>query len=802
MKKTLLVGLVGIPSAIVVILVAGIFWLQTSLPKTSGRLLLPGISAPVSVLRDSKGIPNISAKSDADAYFALGYVHAQDRFWQMETMRRFGAGRLAEIFGEPAIGADRWMRTLGLYQRVERQAAKLDQPVREALQSYARGVNAWIESRSGLPSIEFAVFRYTPEPWKITDSLVWGKIMATRLAGNFRTEVLRAEIAKRLGAKKMLELWPGYPTGAPVSAVNLAFPNTTDLWAGLDDLPPWPIGLPKGASNFWVVGPALTDTGGAMLANDPHLGFAAPIMWYLAKIDTPTLHIMGATVPGVPFHVLGTNGAVAWGITSTEADTEDLFVEKLDGTRPNYYVTPQGAAELVNRSEVIRTKGQPDQAVMIRETRHGPVISDLRSDLGQLAGKDYAIALSATYLADDDQTMSAFYALNRASDRRQFEQALQHVQSPVLNFAYADVTGNIGFRTAGNVPVRRSGSGIVPSPGWNGHTDWSGNIPFAEMPSRFDPTGSRLFNANNRIVGDDYRYFIARDWAEPYRAERIQQLLARPGRISLGRMQDLQNDSVSLMAQEFLPQLLGYLGVQSSDKREVGHRQVQVLLAAWDGKMARDRPEPLIFTTWMRNINKLMYSDELGPLTSDYLTLRPRFIKSALNTVPGWCDDIATSEVENCNTIVTRAFVATIAELSSQFGADVKRWRWGDVHRAVFPHKTLTRVPLINRLVDISISTDGGDYTVNRGATRPNNERSPFAHVHGPGFRGIYDLGNMANSRFMIATGQSGNPLSAHYSDMLVGWRDGKYIQFPGSGESVGAASPALLLVPAQGDGH
>jgi penicillin G amidase len=791
-RQSIVIGLIGVPAIVVTAALAGWFWLQTSLPRTSGSVHLDGIKAQVSIVRDENGIPHILAESDNDGYFALGYVHAQDRFWQMETMRRFGAGRLSEIMGEATLGTDKWMRTLGLYHLAEDQAEALDPPIRQALQSYADGVNSWLNTKFGLPGLEFAGFRYTPDPWKAADSLVWGKIMATRLAGNFRTEILRSLIAKRIPPERVGELWPTDPEDAPVTVSDLPAALSENVLRGLASLSPWPVGHPTGASNFWAIGPEKTDTEGAFMANDPHLGFSAPIMWYLAKIKTPHLKVMGATVPGVPFHVLGTNTDIAWGVTSTQADSEDLFIEKLSSRDSSRYQKVEGDTEFDVRHEVITIKGQEDFELTVRATHHGPVISDLRADARRLGDDGHVVALSATYLQENDLTSGAFYHLNRAKNWPEFEKGLRDVDGPVLNFVYADSAGNIGFRTAGKIPLRGQGSGVVPSPGWLGRTDWQGYVPFNEMPSQFNPPAALVVNANNRVIAKDASHFITHNWAARYRAERILQRLNGDGEISLETMQSVQNDTLSLMAKDLLPKLLE---LASSNSDEDG--PVIALLRKWNGVMARDRIAPLIFSTWVLELNKLIYGDELAELTPSYLTLRPQFLNAVLFSRPHWCDDVNTSETETCADLVTKALAITISQLTEKYGENRENWLWGNAHRATFSHQVLSRIPLLNRLADISIASDGGNYTVNRGATRVNNTKAPFAHIHGPGFRAVYDLADINRSKFMIATGQSGNPLSAHYADLLTRWRDGKYVRFASDDEGLQAArSEKMILMP------
>ncbi len=772
-KRILVVSFIGLPALFVVMGLAGYFWLLTSLPKTSGTVQIAGISSSVSIQRDENGIPHITAKTDDDAYFALGYVHAQDRFWQMEMMRRYGAGRLSEVMGDGTVGIDRWMRTLGLYRLAQSQISEMEQPVRRSMEAYARGVNDWLSGKSGLLGLEFAGFWYTPEPWKLADSLVWGKIMATRLGGNFRDEILRTQIAKRIAPGRVGEMWPAYPSDAPVTGAGAASQWSEGLLNDLITLAPNVMGKPTGASNFWAIGPTLTDTNDAILANDPHLGFSAPIMWYLADIVTPTLNIRGATVPGVPFHILGANASIAWGITSTQADNEDLFVEKLSGKDRLRYVALGNDTEFNVHQETIRVKGQMDQDINIRLSRHGPIISDLRNDTRLLGDDDHVVALAATYLFGADQTTAAFYQLNRATTWQEFQSGLRKIQGPVMNFVYADVAGNIGYQTAGQVPVRRNGSGIVPSPGWLGNTAWVGYVPFDSLPSDYNPVSSKIINANNRVIGDGDRYFISHDWAARYRADRIEHGLKDASKKTILQTQELQNDGLSLMAKDILPILIK--AVRPGNKSV---NSILKLLKNWNGVMARNRSEPLIFSTWVLELNKLIYADELGNLTSRYLKLRPRFLKSVLSRRQMWCDDVNTQDIEGCNQLINAALDRALDTLSEKYGSDRRKWAWGAAHMAVFKHNVFTRIPLLNRLADIKIASDGGNFTVNRGATRPNDKTAPFSHIHGPGFRAVYDLGNLHNSRFVIATGQSGNPLSEHYSDFVTRWRDGKYVKF------------------------
>ena len=780
---------------------SGYLWLRTSLPQLDGVLTLTGLGAPVAVLRDRDGIPHIRAESANDAYLALGFVHAQDRLWQMETIRRTGAGRLSEIFGERTLGLDRFMRTLGLYRLAERTFELLSPRVRAAIEAYAKGVNAYLETHEGALAPEYYLLRFRPEPWRPADSLVWGKLMAMRLARNWRDELLRARLSARLGHGQIVALWPPYPDDGPTTLASLglaslgetasvsrarkttagAGPNDLALdGAALDRLAAFlpPPEMPSGASNSWVVSGRHSASAKPLLANDPHLGFRAPNIWYLARIDAPGLNVAGATVPGMPFHLFGHNGRIAWGVTSAGTDTEDLFAERVAENDPGRYLTPGGSKPFALRDEVIRVRGGADVRLRVRETRHGPVLTDAIGGGRKAGGGNELLALAATALRPDDRSPEAFFLLNRARNWRQFVAALSHFNAPNQNFAYADTAGNIGFYSAGRVPIRKLGDGFSPVSGWSGEYDWSGFIPFAEMPHAFNPPSGRLINANNRIAGRDYPYFLARDWAPPYRARRIGELLARTKRHTPATMARIQGDVVSLAARELLPLMLDAAGGQDRPPKGPAHAALR-LLEKWDGTMDRGRPEPLIFSAWFRELNRLIYGDELGADLSAYWRLRPRLIKSIIEADRTWCDDISSARVEGCEERIGKALARAVDDLSTAYGSDPDEWRWGDAHVADFRHRVLSRVPLLGSLGNILIATGGDNFTINRGTTRVADAAAPFAQIHGPGLRAIYDLGNLENSLFIQATGQSGNPLSRHYRDLIGRWRDLEYVRMP-----------------------
>ncbi|WP_156612535.1 penicillin acylase family protein [Paramagnetospirillum marisnigri] len=730
----------------------------SSLPRIEGRQPVAGIQLGATITRDALGVPRIAAKTDHDAYFALGWVHAQDRMWQMEVQRRVGAGRLAELAGEAGLPNDRFMRTLGVYRQAQRDFEHLDRPTRDALSSYAAGVNAWLtEYRLRLP-MEYTATGLRPEPWTVADSLVWQKLMALQLAGNWHDDVLRAQLLRSLDPKRVQDLFPATPADAPVTL------SAEGGRALLQAVPDTAATAP--ASNIWVLSGKHSATGKPLLANDPHLGFRAPIPWYLAEIEAPAIRLTGATVPGVPFHIIAHNFRIAWGFTSTQADTVDLFVEKQ--ASDTAYKTPEGSRPFQTRDEIIKIKGAADLVLTVRETRHGPVISDLAGQQG-VAGPGEVVAFSSTLLAEKDLTAQALRRMGAARDWTGFTAALKDLHAPVLNVGYADLDGNIGFMTAGRLPHRKSGNGTIPARGWTVEGDWTGWVPTAKLPQAFNPKAGMLINANNKVSGDKLPYLITASWPEAYRAQRIKDVLEAKGRppASVAEMAALQTDAVSLQALELKELLNGH------DFRSDATRQAAQRLLEWDGRADRDRAEPLILAAWLNRLNRAIFADELKDRFEAVAQPRPTLLMEALTRRRHWCDDITTPEPESCEEMVERSLEQALGDLTAAWGPDQAKWRWGKAHQARFDNPVLGRVPLLGRLANLAVATDGDDYTVARGTYRAEAGGAVFPHLHGAGLRVVFDLSDLSASRFVIATGQSGQPLSRHYDDMLREWRDG-----------------------------
>jgi penicillin G amidase len=763
----------GLAALLMLLLLAGTgtwLWLRTALPQTDGQVVLAALETRVTVTRDRHGIPRIEAENDRDAYFALGYVHAQDRLWQMDFQRRFGAGRLAEVTGPATLSLDRYMRFLGLYRLAEEQLALLSDEARAAVDAYTAGVNAWLETRDGALPSEFYLLRYRPEPWKAADSLVWGRMMAVFLSRNWREEALGAALDRKLTPEQIRVLLPPYPNGAPVTLSGLDNPLMEDS-----------------ASNWWVLSGQHTESGKPLLANDPHLRLRAPALWYLARVTTPGWTVSGATVPGVPFHVIGHNARIAWGLSSAETDVEDLFMERVDPSDPGRYVTPEGPQPFVIREEVIDVRGGDAVILTVRSTRHGPVISDLQPELGALLGENEVMALSMAPLQPDDRSAEALFRLNRASDWDSFRDALRLWHSPHQHIAYADTDGNVGMIAPARIPMRRNGDGSRPVPGWDGRHGWTGFVPFEDLPQVLDPPSGRLANANNPVVGNPYPHSLGRNRTEGYRARRIEERLAALPTHDADSMAAIQRDAVSLAARDLLPLML--------TARAEGERaeRALTLLRQWGGTMDRTRPEPLIFKAWLRETVRTIFADELGALFSLWGGLRPHSVHLALTEAPEWCNDVRTPEIEDCPTALANALDAALTDLASRYGDGMNGWRWGKAHRARLAHPVLARIPVLGRLFSIEPEIDGGDFTIYRAQPDTRNERDPFAAVHGAGFRAVFDLSDLDASRFIVSTGQSGQVLSRHFTDLNQRWQSNDLLTIS---PDAGREAARLILVP------
>lgn len=739
-------------------------------PDYAGREKLAGLSEPVQVYRDKYGVPHIFADNMNDAARALGYVHAGERMFQMEMQRRAGQGRLSEIVGADMLDIDKFTRTLGLYRLAQSSFAAMSPEAQSYFQAYAEGVNMWLDTHKSKLPPEFMLLHDRPEKWQPADSVVWGKLMGLQLSHNYPLEMLRAELAGKVPPEKMQWLFPMPPAGTPVTTQPGAVDETQhagdNAGANLAAL----LGLDHAASNEWVIGGARTASGKPILANDPHLGLEAPILWYLARIVTNEGSVKGATVPGLPVVLLGQNDRLAWGFTTTGSDVQDLFVETVDPANPHNYLTPGGSEAFVAHDEIIHVKHAPDVVLKVRATRHGPVLSDINARMAGLAGTGKVMALAFTGLGDKDRTSEALMRINRARNAAGLLDALKLYQTPPQNIVYADRDGAFGYINPGLVPVRKKGDGLMPVDGASGEYDWVGAVPFEHMPQIANPGIGYVFNANNAIVGPDSVDYFGQDWEEDYRARRLQQFFDLVDKFTLAKSAEMQADHLSLAAKDLLPLLLS---LTPKDDRA---QQALDLLRDWDGVMDKDRPEPAIFEAWLYVFHKHMLVDKIGldmhekgPFAAMTLT---ELVK---DHAADWCGDA------DCHGLVGRSLDEALAMMAQRQGPDIAQWRWGRENIAMLRHKFYSHIPLLKKLSDLSVPSSGDFYTLDRGGGFDNDAAHPFARTHGGGFRGIYDLGKPDDSLFMITTGESGHIFSRHYGDLVPLWNAVQAITLSGS---------------------
>lgn len=785
-------------------LVAGYVYLRQSLPRSEGEFRIAGLSSPVEILRDRFGIPHIYAQSAADASFALGFVHAQDRLWQMEMSRRIAAGRLSEVVGAGGLETDRFLRTVGVRRSAEANFPKLEEETRRMLEAYAAGVNAFLATDPVLP-LEFWLTGVRPEPWSPVDSVAWTKMMAWDLGGNFRTELLRMRLAKTLPLARIQEFLPPYPGEAPPR-----LPDLKELYAPLERES---VRLARAAprpdaaeeimqsndglgSNNWVVSGARTESGKPLLANDPHLGLTAPPVWYFAHLNAPGFNVIGSTLPGVPGVILGRNERIAWGFTNTGPDVQDLYLEKLDSS--GGYVAPDGPRPFQVIDEVIRVRGAEPERLRVRVSRHGPVISDVLRAALEETPRGYVMAFAWTALAEDDRTVQAALKFARAREWDGFLEGARDFHAPQQNIVFADVEGNIGFVAAGRVPRRKPDNdlaGMAPAPGWLAKYDWDGYIPFEQLPRQFNPASGAIVTANHRITPPNYPHLISSEWQPPYRADRIQALIEASPKHSVESFARIQADVVSLAMRELLPKLL------AARPRSEEAKKALELLRKWDGAMTVDRPEPLIANAWWRELARAIYADELGDAFRANWLQRPVFLAKVLSSpeTARWCDNIRTPAQETCEEQLSESLEAALADLTRRHGADMAKWRWGEPHAARHEHRPFGRQPFLAKLFDIRVPSPGDAFTVNVGRSNLNDEAEPFTNRHAASLRAIYDLSNLEHSLYIHSGGQSGNLLSEHYKAFSEAWAKNEYIPMRMDRATLEKESPRRLrLAPTQ----
>ncbi len=789
-----------------------------SLPDYSATRSLPGVASEVEIIRNNNNVPHIFAGRDEDVFFALGYVHAQDRLWQMTMMRRTVQGRLSELFGARTLKVDELMRRLDLYNLAEQAVAVQDASTQRALASYAAGVNAWLatvnQEALGRGAPEFFLFSNKLAPWRPADSIAILKLMGVQLSGQLANEVLRAQVSLLLEPERVADILPDAP-GAGVAAL----PKYAGLFdvapAGLtqyaeilpDPLSPFPAFDMAGASNAWAAAPSRSAAGGTLLANDPHLGFTAPTIWYLARLELQSGGIIGATIPGMPLLLVGRSDDFGWALTSSYMDDQDLFIEKLNPENPGEVLTPAGYRAMRTRPSIIRIKDAPPVTLQLQWTENGPVLPGSHYNIASVTPPGHVAALSWTLLTGEDRSMSAAMKLMRARSVSEGLAAGVNFIAPSQNVTMVD-RDTIALKVFGAMPRRdpaHQSLGRLPVPGWLEQNRWQGVENYAANPEFVAPSGGLIGNTNNKLLERPFPLHMSYFWGDTQRVQRMEKLLRAREVHTRESFIEAQLDTVSVTARTLLPLVgadLWFTGPPAPAGTPERRRQKALeLLAAWNGEMNEHLPEPLLYAAWMRALQRRLIQDELGPLTGEFTHLEALFIERVYRDVDGaaaWCDVVQSAKVETCSEIALLALDDALLWIDENYGGALESLRWGDVHEATHDHPVLGQVPLLRWFVNIRQSTSGGDNTLLRARTS-GRDPLPFLNVHGAGYRGVYDFADPDSSLFITATGQSGHFLSRYYDDLGELWRRGEYVPMSLDPALARAAAVGVTrLLPAQ----
>ena len=768
-----------------------------SLPDYDEDFELSGISAPVQIIRDTASVPHIYGQSDEDVMFGLGFAHAQDRLWQMLMFRRTAQGRLSEYFGERTVEIDDLIRRFDLYGAAAQSVSALSPETQKMLAAYARGVNAWLgeinSGARGRGAPEFFIFPAQIAPWQPADSVAIGKLIALQMAGHLQDEVLRARVALALSAERLADILPDIPGSgiAELPEYSALFEGATFAQAAVTDsshmtdpLMPVPLRRFAGASNAWAAAPERSATGASLLANDPHLGFTAPAIWYLARIELSTGGVIGGTIPGLPVVLVGRSASLGWGLTSAYVDDQDVFIEKVNPDNPNEILTPQGYKPIVTRPSIINIKGQTPRTITLQWSENGPILPGRHYGLDGVVPAGHVASIGWTALSPRDTSVEFGFQLMRSKTVEEAIAAGRLFVAPAQNLTLAD-SSSIAMKTIGALP-RRSAThqsfGRLPAPGWRSENRWQGVLDYSANPEFSDPAGGILGNTNNKIVDRPFPFHVSFEWGDTQRIERWRLLMQNREVHTRESFIEAQLDTVSFTARSLLPLIgaeLWFSGASAPEGTPERQRQRALsLLREWNGEMSEHLPEPLIYSAWLRSLQTRLIRDELGPLARDFTHVEPIFIERVFRNIDGaeaWCDVVQSAPIETCNDIARIALDDALVWIQENFGGELESLRWGDAHQATHDHSVLGDIRGLSAIVNIRQSTSGGDNTLMRGltiGTGPN----PYLNVHGAAYRGVYDFADPDASVFISSTGQSGHFLSRHYDDLGQLWRRGEYV--------------------------
>ena len=800
-----------------VVVIALAYWLASrSLPDYNAEVEVPNLERPVEIVRDNANVPHIFGSKDEDVFFGLGFAHAQDRMWQMTTMRRTAQGRLSEVFGAATLDTDKLLRRFDIYALSVASMEALDPATQSALRAYSAGVNARLDQINtealGRGAPEMFIFNAPMAPWRPADSIALVKLMGLQLSGHLDAEVTRARVSLALpDDARLRDILPDAPgTGlAALPEFASLFPDAPRFAEATPytshPLSPFKRTPLSGASNAWAAAPSRSASGGTLLANDPHLGLTAPSIWYLARLDLETGGVIGATIPGIPVVLTGRSADLGWGLTSSYLDDQDVYIEELNPANREEYRTPDGFKKFRTRASIISVKDLDPVTLTLRWTDNGPVLPGSHYNLGAITPPGHVASVNWTVLSQRDTTLQAAMELMRAKTVAGGISAAEKFIAPSQNLTLVD-RATIAMKTIGAAPKRdpkHQSQGRMPSPGWIETNRWQGTLPFTANPGFVAPSGGILGNTNNKTVDRPFPNHMSFLWGDTQRVQRWQRLMQGRQVHTRDSFIEAQLDTVSFTARSLLPLIgaeLWFTGEAAPAGTPEALRQGALsLLAGWSGEMNEHLPEPLIYATWLRALQSRLIQDELGPLAEEFTHVEPLFIERVFRDIEGasaWCDVFQSAPTETCADMARLALDDALLTISNTYGTSLESLRWGDAHQATHDHPVLGSVPVLRYFVNIRQSTSGGDHTLMRGRTK-GTDPDPFHNVHGAGYRGVYDFGDPDSSVFVSSTGQSGHFLSRHYDDLAQLWRRSEYIPMSLDQELARAAAVGVtLLIP------
>ena len=793
----------------------GIYYLASrSLPDYDGNYNLTGVSGKTEIIRDNAGVPHIFGQNDADVFFALGFSHAQDRLWQMSMLRRTAQGRLSEQFGTRTLEIDKLMRRLDLYNLSISSVKAQDAQTLTALKAYANGVNAWLgeinKGALGRGAPEFFLFSNQIAPWQPADSIAIIKLMALQMTSHLEQEVLRAQSSLILSGDRLRDILPDAP-GTPIAAL----PKYSQLFQGLpryatngldqpnDPFSPFKPRAFAGASNAWAAAPSRSAAGGTLLANDPHLGFSAPAIWYLARLELAQGGIIGATIPGVPAILTGRSDFLGWGLTAAYVDDQDVYIEKLNPDNADEYLTPQGYQPFITRDSIIKVKDAPTVSIKLRWSNNGPVLPGSHYDLASITPAGHVTTMAWSALNPADTSVSAAMNLMQAKSIEGAIIAGEKFIAPAMNVVLA-AGDKIAMKTIGAVPDRSANhqtKGRIPSQGWLAENHWKGHMPYRDNPTFINPAGGIVGNTNNKTVTRPFPNHISYVWGDSQRIVRWKRLMQSRQVHTRESFIEAQLDTVSFTARALLPLIaadLWFTGQAAPEGSQQRKRQRALdLLANWNGEMNEHLPEPLIYAAWLRSLQDRLIKDEMGPLAAKFKHVQPLFIERVYRNTNGaaaWCDILQSAAKESCTDVARLALDDALLWIDEHHGTAIEALQWGDAHQATHDHQVLGTIAVLKWFVNIHQPTSGGDNTLMRGRTS-GADPTPFKNVHGAAYRGVYDFADPDSSVFIISTGQSGHPLSRFYDNLGELWRRGEYIPMSLDPELARAAAAGVMVL-------